>query len=84
MLDKISKITSIKSLKKVTVIYYDDDSLILKHQVGRFPTYKTGRVILPTSFKEGKSIIAVCEGAVNIMNSVGERIDSYYKFDNQA
>ncbi len=83
MLRKISKITTIRNMKKVTIIFYDDESLMLKHFVGRFPlSSATGRVILPDDFKEGKSIIAVCEGDVNIMNSVGDRIENYSQLGN--
>ena len=62
------------SSKLVTVIYYHDHSLELCHQVGEFDVSEHGRVVLPESFKQGKSIIAVCEGKVEILNKIGDRI----------
>lgn len=60
--------------KSVTVIYYSDTSLELLHQMESFLQCPKGRVIIPESFKKGKSIIAVCEGEINILNKVGDRI----------
>jgi len=60
--------------KLVTVIYYDEDSLILNYEVVSFPYSGRGRVELPVSFKQGKTIVAVCEGAINVLNTLGERI----------
>lgn len=70
------------TMKKVTIIYYGDDSLELQHSVESFPQVKTGRVIIPESYKQDKSIIAVCEGDVNILNKFGERIE--FPDNNQA
>jgi uncharacterized protein (TIGR02922 family) len=60
--------------KIVTVIYYSDTSLELLHKIESFLQNKNGRVIIPEGFREGKSIIAVCEGHINILNKVGDRI----------
>lgn len=60
--------------RKVTVIYYSDNSLELLHEVETFLQNEQGRVIIPESFKEDKSIIAVCDGEVDIINKVGDRI----------
>ncbi|WNC67856.1 TIGR02922 family protein [Thalassotalea nanhaiensis] len=60
--------------KTVTIFFYDDISLELKHRVGTFNYNPNGRVIIPTSFKHDKSIVAVCEGDVKVLNKVGERI----------
>ncbi len=57
----------------VTIIYYSDLSLELMHEVQTFPQSKTGRVVIPESFKADKSIIAVCDGEVSILNKVGDR-----------
>ncbi len=62
-------------LKEVTIIYYGEESLELKHGVESFPQLKNGRVVIPESYKQDKSIIAVCEGRVNILNKFGERIE---------
>jgi uncharacterized protein (TIGR02922 family) len=61
--------------KEVTIIYYGEQSLELQHSVEVFPQLNSGRVVIPESYKEDKSIIAVCEGRVNILNKFGERIE---------
>lgn len=60
--------------RQVTVIYYHVDSLELQHKVATFPENESGRVVISQSFKEGKSIIAVCNGEVEILNKIGDRI----------
>jgi len=63
-----------KSLRKVTIIYYSDTSLELLHEVKCFPQNENGRVIITDKFKQDKSIIAVCEGEVDILNRIGDRV----------
>ncbi len=58
----------------ITIIYYCDSSLELKHQVCQVKKSDTGRVIIPDEYKAGKSIIAVCNGEIEILNKIGERI----------
>jgi len=65
---------NIKELTKVTIIYYEDHSLELKHDIKSYTKNARGRVIIPPDYKEGKSIIAVCLGEITIMNKVGDRI----------
>ena len=60
--------------RKVTIIYYCDDGLELHHKVKIFEQNTEGRVVIPQAFKEGKSIIAVCDGEIEILNKVGDRI----------
>jgi len=62
--------------RKVTIIYYCDDGLELHHKVKTFDQNAEGRVIIPQDFKERKSIIAVCDGEVDILNKMGDRIMS--------
>ncbi|WP_076419632.1 TIGR02922 family protein [Colwellia sp. UCD-KL20] len=62
------------SQRKVTVIYYTEGSLELRHDVKTFEENMNGRVVIPNDFKEDKSIIAVCDGEIEILNKVGERI----------
>jgi uncharacterized protein (TIGR02922 family) len=64
--------------KRVTVIYYSDTSLELLHKIELFLQSPEGRVVIPESFKQGKSIIAVCDGEINILNKIGDRIISAY------
>jgi uncharacterized protein (TIGR02922 family) len=58
----------------VTIIYYNDESLELEHEIKQFSRHNNGRVVIPDSYKKNKSIIAVCEGEINILNKIGERI----------
>ena len=60
--------------RKVTIIYYSDGGLELHHKVETFTQNDDGRVVIPPVFKEGKSIIAVCDGEIEILNKVGDRI----------
>ena len=60
--------------RKVTIIYYEDDGLELHHKARTFDQNTEGRVIIPQAFKEGKSIIAVCDGEIEILNKIGDRI----------
>jgi uncharacterized protein (TIGR02922 family) len=62
------------NLRTITIIYYCDDSLELKHYTGSFPQQESGRVIISNKFKEEKSIIAVCDGEIDILNKIGDRI----------
>jgi uncharacterized protein (TIGR02922 family) len=58
----------------VTILYYSDISLELMHAVLRLPQNQKGRVVIPDSFKTDKSIVAVCEGEVFILNKIGDRV----------
>lgn len=58
----------------VTIIYYCDSSLELKHEVCDLMKSDSGRIIIPNAFKKNKSIVAVCHGKVDILNKVGDRI----------
>ncbi|GAA4887514.1 TIGR02922 family protein [Ferrimonas pelagia] len=58
----------------VSVLYYDIDSLIMEKALLKdLKMGPSGRVILPAKFREGKSIIAVLGGNVEVLNLVGER-----------
>jgi len=63
-----------QDLTLVTIIYYHDESLELLHEVKSFPKNLHGRVVIPSILKEGKSIVAVCEGEIQIINKVGDCI----------
>lgn len=62
------------SLRKVTIIFYSDISLELMHEVACCHQNKNGRVVISDEFKKDKSIIAVCDGEVNILNKIGDRV----------
>lgn len=62
-------------LRTVTILYYDIHSLELNHSVQRFPQAHKGRVIISNDFKKDKSIIAVCDGDVEVLNKIGDRIE---------
>jgi uncharacterized protein (TIGR02922 family) len=64
----------LEALTTVTIIYYNENCLELKHEIKRYPKNKSGRLIIPDEFKEDKSIIAVCLGEISIINKIGDRI----------
>lgn len=60
--------------KEISVLYYDMNSLVLKKALLRdLKKGPSGRVILPAEFRQGKAIIAVLGGDVEVLNLVGER-----------
>ena len=71
----LTSVTADSRAREVTIIYYGEQSLELQHSVEVFPQLNNGRVVIPESNKEGKSIIAVCNGRVEILNKFGERIE---------
>lgn len=62
--------------RTVTILFYDIHSLELKHEVAMFPQKELGRVIISDDFKKNKSIIAVCDGEISVLNKIGDRIDN--------
>lgn len=61
-------------VKEVTILYYEIDSLVLKHRVILIEHNRSGRVIIPERLKENFSIIAVIDGDVKVLNTLGQRI----------
>lgn len=64
--------------RKVTVIYCSDGELALYRQTQNFAVNAYGDMIIPQDFKQGKTIVALCEGDVEVINSVGDRLVSDY------
>jgi uncharacterized protein (TIGR02922 family) len=62
------------SLNTITVIYFQNDSLELQHQTLTTEYDQKGRAILSASFKQNKSIVAVCKGNVELLNKIGDRV----------
>lgn len=58
----------------VSVFYYNNRSLILKHQVMHYPYTINGKVRIPNEFKKFRNILAVYKGDLNVLNKLGERI----------
>ncbi|NRA82870.1 MAG: TIGR02922 family protein [Gammaproteobacteria bacterium] len=58
----------------VTILYCENTSMQLFHEVCQFPLNDNDRVIIPGWYRKGKIIIAVCDGKVSIRNTLGERI----------
>lgn len=65
---------SYNEIEVVTIIYYCDSELELKHQVCKIEKSELGRVVIPEELKKNKTIVAVCNGDVEIINKLGERI----------
>ncbi|MDP5146044.1 TIGR02922 family protein [Shewanella sp. ULN5] len=75
---KSESATVAKTTATVTVLYYEapvglemHNAVLTDLEVSEF-----GRVMIPSSFRRGKSIIAVLEGQCTILNSLGERVYS--------
>jgi len=64
--------------RKVTVIYCCDGELELYRKTQSFNLNEYGDMIIPQDFKRGKTIVAVCEGEVEILNSIGDRLVAQY------
>ncbi|SET87539.1 TIGR02922 family protein [Thalassotalea agarivorans] len=60
--------------RTVTILFYKDGSLEINQHIGQYPQESDGRVQIPESFKIGKSIIAVVDGEVEVLNKVGDRV----------
>jgi len=60
----------------VTIIYYNENCIELRHAVKSYPKNESGRVIIDANFKIDKSIVAVCLGEITILNKVGDRVIS--------
>lgn len=60
----------------VTVLYYDAPVGLVMHNavLDNLAVSDAGRVMIPQSFRQGKSIIAVLEGECKILNALGERV----------
>ena len=61
------------NLSTLTVIYSCEESIKILHEVMQFQVSADERIEIPESFKDGKIIIAVCEGDVPILNKLGDR-----------
>lgn len=59
--------------RTVSIIYYNGNSLELKCEVICLPVGQSGRVIIPSEYKKDKSVIAVCDGEIKILNQLGDR-----------
>ncbi len=62
---------------QATLIFFEDDALDLRHETHNFNRSESGRLIIPPELKKGRSIIAVCDGEVDILNSIGDRITPF-------
>ncbi|UJF21378.1 TIGR02922 family protein [Shewanella sp. OMA3-2] len=66
------------SLATVTILFYEAPAGLEMHNMvlTDLPVSHTGRVMIPDSFRRGKSIIAVLDGECTILNALGERVFS--------
>ncbi|MFV7771632.1 TIGR02922 family protein [Shewanella marisflavi] len=62
---------------EISVLYICQTNLSIKPQLETLTVQKNpnGRVIIPAEFKAGKSILAVMEGRVKLLNSLGDRAE---------
>ncbi|KPV94066.1 hypothetical protein AN214_03899 [Pseudoalteromonas sp. P1-9] len=61
------------SSKEYTVLFTRDYSIVVEHEVYFLEVKGNGRPIIPSSIKKNLSILAVIEGAPNIVNKLGDR-----------
>lgn len=64
--------------RKVTVIYCCDEELTMYRKIHTFNLNGYGDMIIPQDFKRGKTIVAVCEGEIDILNTDGDRLVEEY------
>ena len=64
--------------RKVTVIYCCDNDLALYRKTQSFNLNDYGDMIIPQDFKRGKTIVAVCEGEIDVINSIGDKLVAEY------
>ena len=64
--------------RTVTVIYCSDGELELFRKTQSFNLNAYGDMIIPQDFKKGKTIVAVCDGEIEIINSIGDRLVAEY------
>jgi len=64
--------------RKVTVIYCCDNDLALYRKTQSFKLNDYGDMIIPQNFKRGKTIVAVCEGEIDVINSIGDKLVTEY------
>jgi hypothetical protein len=59
----------------ITVFFYNEHefSKLYHSQLSNVPV-KDKRATIPSSFRAGKVIVAVVEGHVNVLNTLGERL----------
>ncbi|MBU2869224.1 TIGR02922 family protein [Colwellia sp. E2M01] len=62
----------------VTVIYCCDNDLMIYRKTQSFNLNDYGDMIIPQHFKRGKTIVAVCAGEINVLNSVGDKLIAEY------
>ena len=67
-----------QATRTVTVIYCCDGQLELFRETQSFNLNAYGDMIIPERYKRGKTIVAVCEGEVEILNSIGDRLIAEY------
>ncbi|MGY5452207.1 DUF2375 family protein [Agarivorans sp. MS3-6] len=69
--------TQTVNLTDVTILYYPDDNpyhlraLLLKNQVKN----QQGRVVISAEHRQGKIIVAVISGQVELLNMLGDRFN---------
>jgi uncharacterized protein (TIGR02922 family) len=60
--------------RKITVIYCCDDELELYRETMDVNNNAYGDMVIPKDFRSGKTIVAVCEGEINILNSIDNKL----------
>lgn len=56
-----------EKLVEVTIFYYSHIDIDLNVYHGKFTCLNDGRILIPEEFKDGKDIIAVCNGHIEVL-----------------
>tara|TARA_B110000881_G_C18082703_1_gene274354 strand:+ start:173 stop:382 length:210 start_codon:yes stop_codon:yes gene_type:complete len=67
-----------KSNRKITVIYCCDNKLELYRETMNANDNSHGKTVIPEDFSDGKTIVAICEGDVNILNSINDKLVTHF------
>ena len=60
--------------RKITVIYCCDTALEIFRETMDVNNDAYGDMVIPKDFRSGKTIVAVCEGEINILNSINNKL----------
>ena len=60
--------------RKITVIYCCDNELELFKETMDINDNSYDGIVIPKDFRSGKTIVAVCEGEINILNSIDNKL----------
>jgi len=76
--DNIRMLGMCERNRKITVIYCCDNKLELYKETMDVNDTAYGDMVISNDFRSGKTIVAVCEGEINIINSINNKLISHF------